>query len=76
MRGIDNNGASIEEDAMNLISTLVILALFATIGSLVWGITSMAHGGTYDEDHSTRLMSGRLIFQGIAILLIMVALFA
>lgn len=61
---------------MNLISTLVILALFATIASLAWGITSMAHGGAYDESHSAKLMNGRLIFQGIAILLMLAALLA
>ncbi|MFV1997940.1 MAG: twin transmembrane helix small protein [Acidiferrobacterales bacterium] len=59
---------------MNLITSLVILALLATVVSLVWGITSMAHGGAYDEDHSAKLMNGRVIFQGIAILLILVAL--
>lgn len=76
MCGVGDNGTSIEGDAMNLITILVILALLATIASLAWGITSMAHGGAYDEDHSARLMNGRLIFQGIAIFLMFLALFA
>ncbi len=61
---------------MNLITTLVILALVATVASLAWGITSMVHGGAYDENHSAKLMNGRVLFQGIAILLILLALFA
>lgn len=61
---------------MNLITSLVLVALFATVVSLIWGITSMAHGGVYDEEHSAKLMNGRVVFQGIAILLILVALFA
>ncbi len=61
---------------MNLMTSLVILALLATIASFVWGITSMAHGGDYDEGHSAKLMNGRVIFQGIAILLMLVALLA
>ncbi|MEE8387231.1 MAG: twin transmembrane helix small protein [Acidiferrobacterales bacterium] len=61
---------------MNLMTILVILALLATIASLVWGITSMAHGGAYDEDHSAKLMNSRVIFQGIAILLLFFSLSA
>jgi len=76
MCSVGDNCALTEGTVMTLTTTLVILALYATIASLVWGITSMAHGGAYDEDHSAKLMNGRLIFQGIAILLIMMALFA
>jgi hypothetical protein len=61
---------------MNLMTTLVVLALFATVASFAWGIISMAHGGKYDADHSAKLMNGRVLFQGIAILLLLSALFA
>jgi len=61
---------------MNILTTLVFLALIATVASFAWGIISMAHGGNYDADHSARLMNGRVIFQGIAILLLLTALFA
>jgi len=60
---------------MDLITALVILALFATVASLAWGITSMAHGGAYDENHSAKMMSSRVMFQGIALLLILLAMF-
>ena len=61
---------------MSLMTTLVALALFATVASLAWGIISMAHGGTYDASHSAKLMTGRVVFQGIAILLLLMALLA
>lgn len=59
---------------MDLITILVILALLATIVSLGWGIISMAHGGAYDQNHSAKLMNGRLLFQASALALIYVAL--
>jgi len=52
------------------------MALFAAVASFAWGIGSMAHGGAYDSEHSTRLMTERIVFQGIAILLLMAALLA
>jgi len=61
---------------MNILTVLVIMALFAAVASFAWGIGSMAHGGAYDTQHSTKLMSGRIVLQGIAILLLMAALFA
>ena len=60
---------------MALLNFVVILALLATIGALGFGLVSMARGGTYDVEHSERFMSARVLFQGIAVVLIVVALF-
>ena len=60
---------------MALINLVVILALLATIGALAFGVTSMARGGNYDVKHSEQFMSARLIFQAVAVLLIIIALF-
>ncbi len=59
---------------MTMLTIIIILALVATIVSLGWGLGSMAHGGTYDSKHSGQLMSARVIFQGIAIVLMVIAL--
>lgn len=59
---------------MSMISVIVILALLATIASLGWGIGSMAHGGEYDDKHSDHFMSARLVFQGLAIIFLLVAI--
>ena len=59
---------------MTTMTVLVIFALLATIVALGWGMGSMAHGGTYDQKHSAQLMSARVGFQGLAIVLLVVAL--
>lgn len=59
---------------MTILTTLIVLALIATVISLGWGVGSMAHGGEYDAKHSTQLMSARVGFQGLAIVLLLIAL--
>ncbi len=60
---------------MSLLSLMIILALLATIGALGAGLVSMMRGGEYDRQHSTQLMTARIGFQGVAVLLLLVALF-
>ena len=60
---------------MTILSSVVILALIATIGALAWGVYSMAHGGAYDDDHSEKLMIARVGLQGLAFILLMVAVY-
>lgn len=60
---------------MPLLTTLIMLALVATIVSLGWGVGSMAHGGQYDARHSTQLMTARVIFQGLIIVFLLLAFF-
>ena len=60
---------------MALLNLVIVLALLATISALGFGLFSMARGGTYDVEHSERFMSARVMFQGIAVLLIIAALF-
>lgn len=59
---------------MKIITILVILALLATVASMVAGLRSMAKGGEYDDKHSGQFMNARIIFQGIAALLLILAL--
>ncbi len=60
---------------MSLLSLMIILALLATVGALGAGLVSMMRGGEYDRQHSTQLMTARIGFQGVAVLLLLVALF-
>lgn len=60
---------------MQMLTILVLLALVATVVSLALGINSMAHGGEYDQGHSTRFMSMRVGFQAITLVLLMLALY-
>jgi uncharacterized membrane protein len=60
---------------MNLLTILILLALGATIVSLVLGLYSMERGGEYDRVHSTRYMAARVAFQGVTLILLLIALF-
>lgn len=60
---------------MDLLSSMIVLALLATIGALAAGVVSMVHGGDYDREHGTQLMFARVGFQGIALVLLLFALF-
>ena len=59
---------------MDTLTILIVLALIATIVSLLMGVGSMGFGGSYDEKHSGQFMNARLISQGIALILMIVAL--
>ena len=60
---------------MVLLNLLIILALIAAILSLGWGINSMARGGSYDAEHSNQLMSARVGFQAVAVVLLLIVVF-
>ena len=60
---------------MNILTMTVILALVAVVATLVWGVSSMAHGGSYDREHSEQIMYTRVGIQAAAFVLIVVALF-
>lgn len=53
---------------------LMILAMLAVLASLLVGIFFMARGGEADRRYSNRMMRLRVAFQGLAILLFILAL--
>jgi hypothetical protein len=59
---------------MDALVGMVCLAMLATIGALVTGVGSMATGGRYDEQHSHQWMALRVVFQAIAVGLLLVVL--
>lgn len=59
---------------MNAPIGLVFLATVATIAALVTGVGSMAGGGSYDARHSHQWMALRVVFQAIAVALLLVVL--
>ena len=60
---------------MNMLTILIVAALVMTIGLIGTGIWSMAHGGEFDQKHSTQLMFARVGMQGITFLLLLAAIF-
>jgi len=50
------------------LTVLVILAMVATVGTLLFGLIGVARGSP-DPARSNRLMRYRVVFQGVAVLL-------
>ena len=61
---------------MTLLTSAIVIALLATVGTLFWGIVSMVRGGEFDRHHSHQLMFARVGLQGITLLFLLIALFA
>lgn len=53
---------------------LMLLAMAATVGALVWGVIAMARGGDFNAKWSNKMMRYRILFQFIAICVFMVLL--
>ena len=60
---------------MSLLSFMFNHALLSTIGAHGAGLVYNMRGGEYDRQHGTQLMTARVGFQGVAVLLLLVALF-
>ena len=56
--------------AMDKIILLAALGIVA--GILGWGVLTMARGGEYNIKNSNRIMRYRIIFQAIALLVILI----
>jgi len=50
---------------------ILIVALFGVAGILFWGVITMARGGAYNVKNSNQIMRYRIIFQAIALILIL-----
>lgn len=60
---------------MTILTWVIVGALLTTIGLIGTGIWSMAHGGQFDDKHSTQLMFARVAMQGITVLLLLFAVY-
>jgi hypothetical protein len=59
---------------MDTLTIVVVLALIATVVTMLLGVFSMGTGGDVDKYAGERLMWARIVLQGIAALLMIVAL--
>jgi len=57
-----------------ILSTLVVVAMLATLGVLVVGVLAMAKGGEFNRKHANHLMRWRIAFQASALLLLAITL--
>ena len=60
---------------MDILNVVIVTALLMTVGLIGTGIWSMAHGGEFDQKHSTQLMFARVGMQGVTLLLLLLAMF-
>ena len=56
---------------MSLDQIILTMALLAVAGILGWGVLTMARGGEYNIKNSNRIMRYRIIFQAIALIVIL-----
>ena len=56
---------------MSLDQIILTVALLAVASILGWGVLTMARGGEYNVKNSNRIMRYRIIFQAIALIIIL-----
>ena len=56
---------------MNFDQIILMVTLVVVAGILGWGILTMARGGDYNIKNSNRIMCYRIIFQAIALIIIL-----
>jgi hypothetical protein len=61
-------------DIMSMMTLLIVAAAFCVVGSLVLGIAAMANHGVVGHRTSAQWMTMRIVFQGLALGLILLAL--
>lgn len=59
---------------MNLLTLLILVAVIGVVGSLGMGVVSMARHGEAAHHSSEHWMTARVLFQGLALLLLLVAM--
>lgn len=57
----------------NIFVIMMIVAMFATLGSLAVGLFAMVKGGEFNKKHGNRLMQLRVTLQGLALLFFILA---
>jgi len=60
---------------MNLVTVVIVIAMLITLGVLITGIGSMAHGGEFDRKHEGEFMFARVGMQLITVLLLLFAVY-
>jgi fructose-specific phosphotransferase system IIC component len=60
---------------MDILNLAIIGALIITVALIGTGVWSMAHGGEFDQRHSTQLMFARVGMQGVTFMLLLLAIY-
>jgi hypothetical protein len=57
---------------MTIYQIILAASLLIVAGILGWGVLTMARGGSYNVKNSNRIMRYRIIFQALALVVILV----
>jgi hypothetical protein len=55
-----------------ILPILIVIALLATLGVLLFGVITMARGGDFNAKYSNKLMRARVICQFVVVALIVI----
>jgi Hypoxia induced protein conserved region len=59
----------------NFLFVLLLIAMFATLGVLFFGLVSMARGGEFNKRNANKLMRLRVVMQFVAVVLFVLLIF-
>jgi hypothetical protein len=59
---------------MTLLTTLLLIAMLATLAVLAIGLAGFFHGGEFNRKYGNKLMQARVALQAVAIALLLVIL--
>jgi Hypoxia induced protein conserved region len=59
---------------MNLLTTLLLIAMLATLGALAVGLAGFFHGGEFNRKYGNKLMQARVALQAVAVFLLLMLL--
>jgi len=59
---------------MTILTTLLIIAMFATLGVLIVGLVGFFQGGEFNRKYGNKLMQARVALQAVAVVLLLMLL--
>ena len=59
---------------MDLLTTLLLIAMLATLGALVVGLAGFLYGGEFNRKYGNKLMQARVALQAVAVVLLLMLL--
>ena len=59
---------------MTVLTTLLIIAMAATLGVLVVGLVGFFQGGEFNRKYGNKLMQARVALQAVAVVLLLIIL--
>jgi hypothetical protein len=59
---------------MDVLTTLLLIAMLATVGALVVGLAGFFHGGEFNRKYGNKLMQARVALQALAVVLLLMLL--